>query len=440
MATQKYWDGEKWVEVGGGGAVVDTEKNKYFANFDKSMNTFTFKDSDFYPTFLASFNQKFNFDNSVLDPTKISFQFFHLKDNLHLTYGVVNNGGYNNLYYFITNVDTKEVVKGGVVPTAFSISLFGINYNEFTTNDKHIFIRLNRAGSTALAVFDINTFEFLNYVVLTMAVYAGNIVNQISVTNDNVACFALSTGSTAPSIIAFPMQANAQGVPTSTIKSVTYGVGIGSTAGQAVMSVFTDGSIFFISVMTSGGAMSERRLQYNHSTSTFVELSHSPGSFPVNPSPPAVLQFMYTYESGSQMLVRLHHGNSYAYLMGILPSTGARLFLTYLNYGSFSYMFDGSDIYYSNMDTSKATLIGNAYYTPIFRYYPNPGSYTMLSEDIYVIANPPQVIGGTVGLTQYPTAHSIVSDGELHLSSGWGNFFKMERVYNLINYTKEVKQ
>lgn len=422
------------------GAVMDTNGQKYTANFDTSYETYGYEDNDNWATFVRTFSEKVAYVDPTWNVSGETFNFLYLKDNLRLTFGFRNYNGINNfkLWYAVVNADTFEVISGnflidkGTVATGTSTTTM----NEYCTNNKHLFIRVTKDAKHQLAVINLNTFEFIKYVRLFDSLYTGH--QGLRVNNAGVVALSLNTAN-SPGVMFGKLPMDANGVPTDS--SVISAHGWAKVNEFNIAGLYNDDEFFYVVTTPSGTQARQYKIRFNTSNNIPEDIANFTQTNAPNPVPPTAVHFTKTLPNGQTVLVRLHatsaSNGSAMDVINLTTFTNVQM-ASFQNFNT-APLFDGEKVYYGSTSGSQQLNLGFAWYLAVLELFVNPLALTgtLGSKMYYVEGNPPNGGGTTAGVVANINASGIANENGIFITARNKRLQSLKRVYNLINYSKE---
>lgn len=439
QTAQQILEAVTYVESASG-VVMDTNGQKYTANFDTSYETYGYEDNSNWATFERTFTEKVAYVDPTWNVSGETFNFLYLKDNLRLTFGFRNYDGTNNfkLWYAVVNADTFEVINGkflidkGTVATGTSTTTM----NEYCMNNKHLFIRVNKDAKHQLAVINLDTFEFIRYARLFDAFYTGH--QSIRVNNAGVVCLSLST-SNSPGVVFGKLPMDSNGVPTdsSVITAYTW-----VKSGDFNMAgLFNDDEFFYVATTPSGTQCRQIKLKFNTATNSVEEIASFIQTSAPNPMPPTAIHFIKTLNNGHRVLVRFHGTvNTNGSAQSVIDLTT----FTNVQMGVFhdfnvAPLFDGEKVYFGSTSASRQLNLGFAWYLAVTELFVNPlaSNGSLASKTYYVEGNTPNAGGTAAGVVATVNASGIANKDGIFITARSKKLQGLKRVYNMFNYSKE---
>lgn len=423
------------------GVVMGADGNKYLARFDEHYETFEVNmDNNINnQIFLESFKSKIVPSNQDWLIEGMSFPMLFLKDNLRLTYGVKSDGGTTKLWFAIVDANTFEVLGGKFVteePLGIVIYNTSAMVDYCVDNNNNLWIRLVRGSNMAVALIDLETYEFKKYHTLKNNGTFSNVVG-VGVTDDG--CFGIAT-STPPMLYVYSLNLDANGIPTGDGASeAAQSLTAGGTQGQTAAGLVCDGEFFYTITTPSGTQAKRSKYKFNKYGNTFTEVSSFITSGVPNPIVACSIYFFDTLEDGRRILVTIHGNgqNGLSCIFVTLLDTFTNRYSASLNTVTGSPLFHNGKIYYAGTDGTTAIRIGLSEYIPMIESYINKSTGNANGRLIYMLANPASSSSSVPTPSMTPNVTGIVNDNGIFLSNGNKRFRDVRRVFNLINYIKE---
>lgn len=420
------------------GAVMGADGGRYLANFDDSILTSKLVRNDNMEKFHSSFNSVLQPESVGLDITKINVYFIYLNEKFRLSYGTVSKNGVGKLWYAITNADTFEVVAGQIIDTdSDHISVYDFSTTkDIAITSRYIWIRVAKAAGMAVALIDINTFEFKKFFTFSTTIYTA--VLGLAVTEDGSLAMINNVSTNNVLVVVWKLTLDVNKLPTGGTNTI-YNMSL--PAIWQGNSIFSDGEFIYTGTTPSGTQYKCHKIKFDRITNQFTEVATFTNSNAPNPVPNEVFQYITTLNDGTKVLIRYYGTNATngSYLTVTKLDTFTNLFATQIGGFGTSPIFDAEGVVFKGGNGDNAALIGNAYYMPISEMTLNRETGTFANKFHYILSNMPTSVGGNPTPKVNPIGTGIKNKNGVYVSqSNSARFQSMERVYNLINYSKEV--
>ena len=308
---------------------------------------------------------------------------------------------------------------------------------EYTVFKNHVWIRMQRASQTVVAIINIETYQFVKFFVISNS-YVGSVCGTLSITDDGCLGYVDAVNNVLYVVV---LTLDAQWLPIGGIPTThSISLGYGGNTGQRGASLYTDGEFFYTSTTPSGTQCRNAKRKLDRVARTFTELVAYTSSGAPNPVPYATAQRIVTLGNGIKALLRYHTTNatngSYYELINLGNFT--QISNGMFNNANQSPLFDGLGVYYGE-GNSPYLPIGSSYYVPYYKLVLNEETGGFSSTTKYSLANPPSTKDGLPSLKVRFNGAGIANKNGMYITKNSSNrFLKMERVYNLLNYSKEV--
>lgn len=403
MATQRYWDGNQWVEVGGGGQFKGTDGNKYILEV---------KEKFAYKAGLINYNDEFARQFEVITKqanysiTNLTFYPFNIYDTNELYMGI------NSQFLVIMDMNTFTLLQVEYLGHSNSQTAAGIGHaRNFKPNmsggevsyfedNKYLYVYGNstltsgnlEAGYSLLVYEKLPTsLKFINKLSNAQYNYGSTSFNKFIMKGDYFGANGASTADNG--FLIFKILRDANGVPTSTVYQQNSNA-VGTASGSSGVFIYhmidtpwDDPHFYGVHRNNSGNVLLSKHKFNAVGNVETVAVSSWMGQI-------VLAGYQYTFQ---RSFTRNGVTFAYIHILGnnsihslVLYNLDTMTWVTSVNVSGLSFMYDYKDnkiVTVQNDNFAAIAQYGDNYVFRLFEYGFVDGSNEMITNTKYVQAS-----------------------------------------------------